>query len=282
MVAHRRADRCRHWNSHGVYRQWIRDPKILVASSRDCDLRPDHCLRDHPGRAELDPSRDYVARDHQRNSVWWRIGLVLLFQAKRNRLFLRTEEPMIHCVCRCRASAPLAMGFGRRRACPTISLRDQLIDQSRQSNRSWLAHPLRCELRKRRFFWVHFDQFAIAGDGVQRPIDDVPKRGSCTNDKRKITSAFVQEIFDSLNFPERQLLAKPNHARPHESATLGTFRQTGHVSIALVAAEITVRATGDKDVAMIWTMFSLARVFPSHSARSCRSSTFCVTSRNAH
>src|SRR5439155_25561841 len=91
MAAHRRADRCRHWNSHGVYRLWIRDPKILVASSRDCDLRPDHCLRDAPGRAELDPSRDYVARDHQRNSVWWRIGLVLLFQAKRGRLFSRTE-----------------------------------------------------------------------------------------------------------------------------------------------------------------------------------------------
>src|SRR5438094_6412930 len=92
MVAHRRADRCRHWNSHGVYRQWIRDPKILVASSRDCDLRPDHCLRDHPGRAELDPSRDYVARDHQRFGLWWRVGLVFLFQTKRRRIFSRTEE----------------------------------------------------------------------------------------------------------------------------------------------------------------------------------------------
>src|SRR6266513_1721828 len=193
MVAHRRAARCRDRNSHGVYRQWIRDPKILVASSRDCDLRPDHCLRDHPGRAELDPSRDYVARDHQRNSVWWRIGLVLLLQTKCRRLFSRTEETMIHCVCRCRASAPLAMGFGRRRACPTISLlRDQLIDQ-----------------------------FAIAGDGAQRPIDDVPKRASCTDDKGKIASAFVQKILDSVNFAKIQLLAESNHAGAHECATLG-------------------------------------------------------------
>jgi len=46
------------------------------------------------------------------------------------------------------------------------------------------------------------------------------------------------------------LFAKSNHARPHECSTLGTFRQTAHVSIALVATEITVRTTGGKDVAM--------------------------------
>jgi hypothetical protein len=147
VAAHRRAVGGNDRSSDGVHQLWIRDAKILVASPRDCDVRADRCLRDDPWRTEPDSSCDYVARDHQWHFVWRRVGLVLLFQTKRRRIFSRIEESMIHCVCRCRASAPLAMGFRWRRACPTISLlRDQLIDQLRQRDCSQLAHPLRREL----------------------------------------------------------------------------------------------------------------------------------------
>ena len=94
MVAHRRAARGGRWNFDGAHCLWIRRAKTMVASSRDRDVRLDYSFRIDPWRVEPDSSSDHVARDHQRFGVWWRGRLVLLFQTKRGRVFLRAGEPM--------------------------------------------------------------------------------------------------------------------------------------------------------------------------------------------
>jgi hypothetical protein len=64
----------------------------VVTSSRDDDVDLDYCLSDRNGRTEFDPSRDHVARDYQRFRVWWRVGVLFLFQTQHRRLFSRAAR----------------------------------------------------------------------------------------------------------------------------------------------------------------------------------------------
>src|SRR5439155_382104 len=108
----------------------------------------------------------------------------------------------------------------------------QLIHNSRQGDRSPVAHQPRRKLRKRRFLGIHFNQLvgrallcallfpkrraeecspyhAATGARPERPIDDVSKRRSRPDDDYDIASSSRKKIFDSLRFAPGQLFTEP-------------------------------------------------------------------------
>src|SRR5207248_6379381 len=86
---------------------------------------------------------------------------------------------------------------------------------------------------------------------MERPIDDVTKRGSRSGDDHDVASSVIEKSFNSFQFVPRQLFTEPNHARPHERLAFRAPRNTFVLVLMIVLMlEFAARAARDKNVAM--------------------------------
>src|SRR5260370_27394722 len=97
MGVYRRAFRRGDWNFDGMHLLRSCLATNVVASSSNCDVQFDYCLRVHSRCTEPDSPRNPVACDYQRYFVRCRIGLVFLFQTKRRRSFSGIERSITDC-----------------------------------------------------------------------------------------------------------------------------------------------------------------------------------------
>src|SRR5262249_38380986 len=94
----------------------------------------------------------------------------------------------------------------------------QLINDTRQRDRSRFAHEPVRKAHERLHFGIHFDKFGAITARSQRPIDDVPESRGRSRYDHNVASSAVEKIFNSLQFAPRQLLTEPDDARAHERA----------------------------------------------------------------
>ena len=87
----------------------------------------------------------------------------------------------------------------------------------------------------------------------QRPINNITKERSRSDDNDQIAIAAGHKIFHSADFCQIQLFTEPDHARSHERAALRALRETAVVMLLmlpLVSLPITTRTARHENISM--------------------------------